>query len=122
MADLPEHPTVWMEIPVTDLDAAQAFYGKVTGRSFTVQADGPNPIAIFDAADPNSVAGHLYPGKPAAQGEGPTVHLSTRASLEDALERVMEAGGRVLSPIISIPSGRFAYCQDLDGNSFGLFA
>ena len=30
-------------------------------------------------------------------------------------------GGEVVSPIITIPAGRFAYCLDPDGNSFGLF-
>ncbi|MEL6679051.1 MAG: VOC family protein [Pseudomonadota bacterium] len=121
MSELPHHPVVWMEIPVTDLDAAQAFYGTVTGRTFTVQTDGPNPIAMFDGGGQDAVAGHLYPGTPARDGQGPTIHLSVAGALEDALERVAEAGGRVLSPIIPIPSGRFAYCQDLDGNSFGLF-
>jgi predicted enzyme related to lactoylglutathione lyase len=28
----------------------------------------------------------------------------------------------VVSPVIAIPAGRFAYCEDPDGNSFGLFA
>jgi hypothetical protein len=31
------------------------------------------------------------------------------------------SGGEVVSPIITIPAGRFAYCLDPDGNSFGLF-
>jgi predicted enzyme related to lactoylglutathione lyase len=30
-------------------------------------------------------------------------------------------GGEVVSPIISIAAGRFAYCLDRDGNSFGLY-
>jgi len=37
------------------------------------------------------------------------------------VERVTANGGQVVSPIISIPSGRFVYCLDPDGNSFGLF-
>jgi predicted enzyme related to lactoylglutathione lyase len=28
---------------------------------------------------------------------------------------------KVVSPIVEIPAGRFAYCLDPDGNSIGLF-
>jgi predicted enzyme related to lactoylglutathione lyase len=41
--------------------------------------------------------------------------------LEDALKRVGESGGKVVSDIVTIPPGRFAYCTDPDGNSIGLF-
>jgi predicted enzyme related to lactoylglutathione lyase len=34
---------------------------------------------------------------------------------------VVPAGGKVVSDPIAIPAGRFAYCLDPDGNSFGLF-
>ena len=76
---------------------------------------------IFVAKDQCSVAGHLYPGTPAARGTGSTIHLAVAAPLEEALERVTANGGEVVSPIVTIPAGRFAYCLDLDGNSFGLF-
>ena len=78
-------------------------------------------MAIFVAKDDSSVAGHLYPGKPSKEGAGNTIHLATPAPLEDALERLKKGGGKVLSPIVTIPPGRFAYCLDPDGNSIGLF-
>ncbi|MEM7024510.1 MAG: VOC family protein, partial [Pseudomonadota bacterium] len=59
---------------------------------------------------------------PAADGAGPTVHLASPDQLENALERVKEAGGKVVSDIVSIPVGRFAYCLDPDGNSIGIFS
>ena len=37
------------------------------------------------------------------------------------MERVKQAGGTVVSPIIQIPPGRFFYATDPDGNSIGLF-
>ena len=64
----------------------------------------------------------LIPGKPAPDGTGPTIHLACPDTLEDALERVTKAGGRVVSDPISIPAGRFAYCLDPDGNSIGVFS
>ncbi len=78
-------------------------------------------MAIFPAASDASVAGHLYPGKPATGGSGNTVHLRSPEPLEAALGRVRDHGGKVLSDIITIPAGRFAYCLDPDGNSIGLF-
>ena len=120
-AFVPANAAVWFEIPVTDLDRARAFYGAVLQNEIKAQDGGPNPMAMFVAKDRDSVAGHLYPGTPAARGTGSTIHLAVAAPLEKALERVTANGGEVASPVITIPAGSFAYCLDPDGNSFGLF-
>lgn len=117
----PTNAIVWFEIPVRDLDKGKTFYGKVTGQTLKDEQMGPNPTAIFAYSGNDNVSGHLYVGEPAAKGSGNTVHLAVDR-LEPALERVGEAGGEVVSPIIAIPAGRFAYCRDPDGNSFGLFS
>ena len=117
----PAHVAVWFEIPVTDMKRSMAFYSEVLGNELRLDETGPNPMAIFSTKDNNSVAGHLYPGKPPAEGAGPTIHLSVAAPLEAAIDRVTKNGGKVVSPTIEIPVGRFAYCVDPDGNSFGLF-
>lgn len=122
MSFTPEHFTVWIEIPVTDLGKSITFYETVTGGKLERQIMGPNETAMFQVKDvATGVAGHLYEGKPATEGQGPTVHLLVDGKLEDALERVRGAGGNVISDPIPLPFGRFAYCQDLDGNSIGLF-
>lgn len=121
MTYLPKNFTVWAEIPVTDMDKAMSFYQAVLNTELRLNTDGPNPMAEFRTDGDAGVAGHLYPGTPATNGEGPTIHLSVEAPLEDAVERLKTAGGKVLSPPIQIPPGRFVYCQDLDGNSIGLF-
>jgi predicted enzyme related to lactoylglutathione lyase len=119
----PDNSVVWFEIPVTDMKRAMSFYSNVLKTELTEDNTGPNPMAVFPIKDTQSGhSGHLYPGKPAADGSGNTVHLAAPAPLEEAMERVTENGGKVLSPIISIPAGRFAYCQDPDGNSIGLFS
>jgi len=115
----PVHALVWCEIPVTDLEAAAAYYGRVLGLPLEIDHSGPNPIAPLPC-QPGGTAGHLYPGTPAGEGTGPTVHLHVDR-IEVALERVMEAGGKVLPGIIPLPVGRFAYTMDPDGNSVGLF-
>lgn len=123
MSFVPDNPIVWFEIPVTDLERARRFYEGATGMALKLDESGPNPMLMFPAKDnQKAVAGHLYPGKPAARGTGNTVHLAVPAPLEDALKRVPEVGGKVVSEIVTIPYGRFAYCEDPDGNSVGLFA
>jgi uncharacterized protein len=120
------HPTnsvVWFEIPVTDMKRSKTFYEAVLNTTLKDDNTGPNPMAVFPVVDEASgVSGHLYPGKPSLSGSGSTVHLlAPDAKLEDALARVEPAGGKVVSPVIQIPFGRFAYCTDPDGNSIGLF-
>lgn len=120
---LPLNAVVWAEIPVTDMARSRAFYGTVVGNDLRPQEGGPNPMAVFSTRNPEtSVAGHIYPGRPAAEGTGPTVHLAVATPLEEAMERVAANGGKIVSPIIAIPAGRFVYCLDPDGNSFGIFA
>lgn len=116
-----EHPVLWVEIPVRDMDAARAFYEFVFGWTMTLHDEPPNPRLDFPATDPaRGVAGHLYPGEPAAGG--PTIHLALPDGVEAACDRVRAAGGTVLPmPVIDIPAGRFAYATDPDGTSLGLF-
>ncbi len=122
MSYKPQNFTVWAEIPVTDMKRAMAFYSATTGAELTLDESGPNPMAIFPTESPdNAVSGHLYVGKPASDGQGPTVHLSANGSIEQIIARVREAGGRVVSEPIAIPAGRFVYVEDLDGNSVGFF-
>ncbi|MGH1348484.1 MAG: VOC family protein [Nannocystales bacterium] len=118
----PQHFTVWAEIPVTDMERAIAFYRAATGAELNLDTSGPNPIAIFKPENPETgVAGNLYPGKPAGNGHGPTVHLAAAGSIEAISKRVKDAGGTHVSDPITIPAGRFFYAQDPDGNSVGFF-
>jgi len=119
--NVPANAAVWFEIPVTDIERSKSFYGGVLQNSLMDEEGGPNPMARFVAQTESSVSGHLYPGKPAVPGSGPTIHLAVAAPIEEALERVTSHGGTVVSPVIEIPAGRFAYCLDPDGNSIGLF-
>ena len=123
MTFMPDNFTVWMEIPVSDLDKAVSFYNGVFKTELKVVTDmGPNHIAMFPTKDPNGIAGHLYPGKPPAKGTGPTIDIACPDGLEDTMERFTKLGGEVVSDPIAIPAGRFAYGIDPDGNSIGMFA
>ena len=121
MPHTPENMVVWAEIPVTDMARSIAFYASVLNTELTLDDSGPNPMAILPTADKMGVAGHLYPGKPAPEGTGPTIHLACPDALSAARERVEQAGGKVMSGVMEIPDGLFFYCLDPDGNSIGLF-
>ena len=124
MTQTPTHSVAWFELPVRDLDRAIAFYNAVFQTGLVLESGGPNPMAMFPTqggAEGPGVSGHLYPGTPAADGRGPTVHLNVPGRIEEAIERCIGAGGRMVGPVIEIPPGRFAYAIDLDGNSIGLF-
>ncbi|MCH2095105.1 MAG: VOC family protein [Rhodobacteraceae bacterium] len=113
---------VWGELPVTDLDQAAAFYSAVIGAKMMIDENGPNPMAIFRPfSEEEGIAMHLYPGKPAPRGTGPTLHLAAEGTAEDIMKRVETAGGTVLSDPIPLPVGRFFYAEDLDGNSIGFY-
>ncbi|MEQ8228564.1 MAG: VOC family protein [Rhodospirillales bacterium] len=121
MPQAEKNVVVWTEIPVTDMARSMAFYSAVLDLDLTLDDSGPNPVAMIPTADKMGVAGHLYPGQPAAEGTGPTIHFACPDKLAAARSRVEDAGGKVVSGIITIPDGSFFYCLDPDGNSLGLF-
>ena len=112
---------VWAEIPVADMARAKAFYASLLGAPLVDEEAGPNPLAMLPRTSEDEVAGHLYPGKPAPNGTGPTIHLRVD-ELQSAMVRVREGGGEVVSEIVTIPAGSFFYAIDTEGNSIGLFA
>lgn len=114
---------VWTEIPVTDLQKSADFYAEVFSWKMEIVNMGANDVAMFNALtddDPSTVAGHLYPGKPAV-GCGATIHIAVPGTVEEGAQRCVAAGGQVMGPVIDIPQGRFQYASDLDGNSIALF-
>lgn len=106
---------------MSDYERARRFYGAVLSDTTRDRRSDPGPAAVFVAKDQSAIAGEFYPGTPAvAPGTGITVHLAVD-DLERGLERVKANGGAIVSPIMKVRSGRYAYCVDPDGNSFGLF-
>lgn len=122
MSSTPANALVWCEIPVTDLEKSVAFYNATFNYALTIDTSGPNPMAMLPFDDDKSgTGGHLYPGKPPAKGTGLTVHLAVPDTLEETMERFKSCGGEIVSPIVQIPPGRFAYGHDPDGNSIAMF-
>jgi len=113
---------VWCEIPVTDMAEGVAFYGAVFDAEMEVTDMGPNPVSFFPKQNEEDVAGHIYPGKPAQNGEGMTAHLHAPDTLEATVSRAQKAGAEIIGPVVDLPFGRFQYAIDPFGNSLGIFS
>jgi predicted enzyme related to lactoylglutathione lyase len=114
----PQNAVAWVEYAVKNLDKSAAFFGAVLGAPLRRETMGPQEVAVFPYE--GGMSGNLYEGD-AIGTAAPVIHLNAPAPLESALDRVKTNGGEVVSDILPIPEGRFAYCKDPDGTRFGLF-
>jgi predicted enzyme related to lactoylglutathione lyase len=117
------HTFVWVDIPVTDLDRAIAFYSEVTGAPVNKEGGPGFSFGLFPHGD-NDVAGCLYepeggdnrPGR-----EGPLVYVNVTGRLDAAISAVQEHGGQVLQAKHQIgPYGFRALVVDSEGNRIAL--
>ncbi len=123
--DSQQHAVSWFEIPVTDLERAQAFYQTVLARPMQRMDMGGVNMAMFQA-DSAAVGGCLLAGEgtpPPAQN-GTLVYLNACPSIDAVLARVEAAGGRITTPRTELPDGMgvFAHITDTEGNRVGLHA
>ncbi|HJV63615.1 MAG TPA: VOC family protein [Albitalea sp.] len=117
----------WFEIPVRDLDRAQAFYEKLLGAPLRRESMGPqSTLAVFPYEQKAGVGGCLLAGEtaPKPSSEGTLVYLDASPSLDAVLARVEAAGGRIATPKVQLPDGMgcFAHITDTEGNRVGLHA
>ena len=124
-----EHPLRnalnWFEIPVLDMDRAQAFYEMLLATSIRRETIAPNQLGVF-GYDEAGVGGCLVAGAavPQPSASGTLVYLNAAPSLDAALARAAAAGGRVTTPKVQLPGdmGCFAHITDTEGNRVGLHA
>ncbi|RQP24184.1 VOC family protein [Piscinibacter terrae] len=119
------HALNWFEIPVRDMDRAQAFYEKLLGHAMRREQMGPMSLAVFNY-DETAVGGCLLAGEnqPQPSTDGALVYLNAKPSLDVVLERVEALGGRITTPKVQLPGdmGVFAHITDTEGNRVGLHA
>ena len=129
MSQASTHAIDWFEIPCTDIGRAQAFYERVLGRKMeSSNYGGPGmTMVVFPAAGGSeAVRGALMagPGTPKPSAAGTVIYLNADPSLSGALQRVPAAGGRIDTPLVTLPSGMglIAHIVDSEGNRIGLHA
>jgi len=112
----------WFEIPTDDLARATQFYSKALGHTLRHETMGPNTLAIFPYQQPG-VGGCLIHGEAYVPGkQGSVVYLSVTAELNQVLDRVAHAGGKVVLGKTKLPGdmGSYAHIIDSEGNRVGL--
>ena len=111
----------WFEIPATDLDRAQKFYEAILGVTL-IPLDTPDlKMRMFPTEDPMGVGGSLvyYPGfYKSSLTDGPLVYLNANPDVQNVLDKVEKAGGKILVPKtqISPEYGYMAVIHDTEGN------
>ena len=119
------HAISWFEIPTTDLTRAQLFYETIFGITM-IPLDNPNiQMRIFPVQNPMNIAGALVYNKefykPSAS-DGPLIYLNANPDVQLVLDKVEEAGGKIIVPKtqISPEYGSMALFIDTEGNRMAL--
>jgi len=115
----------WFEIPVRDLDRAQRFYQSVLERELKRETMGQEQLAIFPAAEGRTQGCiNIGPTPVSPSGSGTRVYLDASPSIDAALSRVADAGGKVVTRKTALPGGMgyWAHIADTEGNVVGLHA
>jgi uncharacterized protein len=107
-------PVVHFEIGCMDSAKTQEFYKKLF--DWKIEAMGP---AAMIAAEAGGIAGHIT-----ALGHEPHHYTIFYVDVDDVaacLEKAKSLGGKMLVPPVEIPTGTFAWMQDPEGNTVGLW-
>ncbi|MFT4512646.1 MAG: putative enzyme related to lactoylglutathione lyase [Planctomycetota bacterium] len=111
-----QHHTInYIEFPVTDMAAAQSFYGQAFDWQFTDY--GPDYAGIRGG---DGEVGGLRKDEATARG-GPLVVLFS-SDLEATVQRVKDAGGEVVTEPFAFPGGRRFHFLDPSGNELAVWA
>ena len=116
----------WFEIPATDLARAQKFYETIFGMQMFPMDLENIKMRMFPLDDTmTQVGGAIVDSggfhKPSLT-EGPLVYLNGNPDVQNVLDKVEGAGGKILVPKtqISPEYGYMAVLIDTEGNRIGL--
>jgi predicted enzyme related to lactoylglutathione lyase len=110
---------VHFEIPAEDTKRAAKFYNDVFGWNVN-KWEGPQEYWLITTG-PDDQPG-INGGLMARQAPGAsTVNTVDVPSVDEYIARVQKSGGEVVVPKMAIPGiGWHAYCNDTEGNLFGI--
>jgi uncharacterized protein len=119
----------WFEIPVSDIDRAKTFYETILEIEMIKRADG-NDEAVFFPFNPNviqAISGRVTgvlskTDRNSPSGNGTLVYINASPNIQNVLDKVEPAGGKIIAPKIKIPAGFIAIIIDSEGNKVGLHA
>ena len=115
--------TVWVEIPVSDIERATKFYGALLQSEFPIYDDGVRRTAMLtDTAGDAGVGASLTQSDNFLPSDkGPLVYIGAGDDLSEMLVRVEPAGGKIVNPKTAMgDAGFYATIQDTEGNVLAL--
>ena len=117
------HTFCWVDIPVTNLDRAIAFYSLVFGEEVKKISQHGFEFGLFPHTDEN-VSGCLCVMEDRQPSrDGLQVYLNVEGRLADAVRAAKENGGQLVKDIEQIgPYGHRAVILDTEGNSIALYS
>ncbi len=111
---------VWFDIPVSDLDRANAFYSKTL--NIQVFKENFNDVEFCVLEHDQGNGGCLVPRAEEITSEsGILVYFNVHGRIKDAVNQAEKHGGKIVLPIHSIgPHGFRAILLDSEGNRIAL--
>lgn len=107
---------VHFEITADDPERAVDFYRSAFG--WDISNWGGEPYWLANTGEGDGINGAVMPR---AHGQAVIITVQVDGRLEDAVARVVAAGGSPVGDINPIPGvGRFTYATDTEGNVIGL--
>ncbi len=119
----------WFEIPVQEIHRAKKFYETILNIEMTIRADN-DAEAVFFPHDPNviqatsgRITGVLSKSdKNSPSINGTLVYINASPFIQDVLDKVETAGGKIIVPKTKMNAGFIAVIIDSEGNRVGLHA
>jgi hypothetical protein len=111
----------WFEIPAVDFHQAVHFYNKIFGIEMVQNITDVNAMAFFPVT--SGIGGAVISGPGSVPSDtGPLIYLNGGKDLSNVLNKVEEAGGRIVMPKTPIgeDAGYFAIFIDCQGNKLAL--
>jgi predicted enzyme related to lactoylglutathione lyase len=119
----------WFEIPVSDIERAKTFYETILDIEMIKRTDG-NDEAVFFPFNPNVIqatSGRITgvlskTERNSPSGNGTLVYINASPGIQTVLDKVEQAGGKIIAAKTQIPAGFIAIIIDTEGNKIGLHA
>lgn len=121
--EMTKNAIAWIEIPVSDFDRAKKFYSRIFDYEMPEMPMGPNRMGFLLYDQPGGgIGGAIVKGEGYVPATGAKVYLNGGTDLNTVLNRVENAGGKVVMPKILITPelGHFGTFQDTEGNIISL--
>ena len=119
----------WFEIPVVDIQRAKNFYETILDIRMIIRSDNNNEAAFFPydhnviQATSGRITGVLSKSdKNSPSAVGTLVYINASPVIQDVLDKVEQAGGKIIVPKTKMNAGFIAVIIDSEGNRVGLHA